>query len=84
MGVEIERKFLLAGDAWRGLGRPVLLRQGYLSADPARGLQPLSGRAPAALQPLCGRSMAVRWPLTDCAAPVGTYVPAGQSSKSVT
>ncbi|MFC0133009.1 adenylate cyclase [Massilia eurypsychrophila] len=36
MGVEIERKFLLAGDGWRALGAPVLLRQGYLSSDPAR------------------------------------------------
>lgn len=36
MGVEIERKFLLKGDAWRGLGTPVLLRQGYLCSDPAR------------------------------------------------
>ena len=36
MGVEIERKFLLAGDAWRTLGEPVLLRQGYLSSDPDR------------------------------------------------
>jgi adenylate cyclase len=36
MGVEIERKFLLAGDAWRQLGQPVLLRQGYLCSDPAR------------------------------------------------
>lgn len=36
MGLEIERKFLLQGDAWRALGAPVLLRQGYLSADPAR------------------------------------------------
>ncbi|MGK5080860.1 CYTH domain-containing protein [Janthinobacterium sp. HLX7-2] len=32
MGIEIERKFLLAGDAWRTLGQPVLLRQGYLSS----------------------------------------------------
>lgn len=32
MGVEIERKFLLLGDAWRGLGQAVLLRQGYLSS----------------------------------------------------
>ncbi|MDZ5635394.1 MULTISPECIES: CYTH domain-containing protein [unclassified Janthinobacterium] len=32
MGIEIERKFLLASDAWRGLGQPVLLRQGYLSS----------------------------------------------------
>jgi len=36
MGVEIERKFLVAGDAWRTLGEPVLLRQGYLSAQPER------------------------------------------------
>jgi adenylate cyclase len=36
MGVEIERKFLVAGDAWRALGTPVLLRQGYLSLDPDR------------------------------------------------
>ena len=32
MGVEIERKFLLQGEAWRGLGQRVLLRQGYLSS----------------------------------------------------
>ncbi|MES2319501.1 MAG: CYTH domain-containing protein [Pseudomonadota bacterium] len=36
MGVEIERKFLLQGQAWRALGQPVLLRQGYLSSDPER------------------------------------------------
>ena len=36
MGVEIERKFLLTGDAWRTLGEPQLLRQGYLSSDPDR------------------------------------------------
>jgi adenylate cyclase len=36
VGVEIERKFLLVGDAWRTLGEPVLLRQGYLSSDPER------------------------------------------------
>lgn len=36
MGVEIERKFLLAGDAWRTLGEPVLLRQGYLSSNKER------------------------------------------------
>ena len=36
MGVEIERKFLLMGDAWRTLGEPQLLRQGYLSSDPDR------------------------------------------------
>ena len=36
MGVEIERKFLVRGDDWRALGEPVLLRQGYLCADPMR------------------------------------------------
>ena len=36
MGVEIERKFLPSGDAWRQLGEPVLLRQGYLCSDPER------------------------------------------------
>lgn len=36
MGVEIERKFLLRGDAWRAEGEPVLLRQGYLSSQRER------------------------------------------------
>jgi len=36
MGVEIERKFLLAGDGWRVLGQPMLLRQGYLSSQRER------------------------------------------------
>jgi adenylate cyclase len=36
VGVEIERKFLVAGEAWRALGEAVLLRQGYLSSDPSR------------------------------------------------
>jgi adenylate cyclase len=36
VGVEIERKFLPSSDGWRALGEPLLLRQGYLSSDPAR------------------------------------------------
>jgi len=36
VGVEIERKFLVTADDWRALGQPALLRQGYLSTDPAR------------------------------------------------
>lgn len=36
MGVEIERKFLPASEAWRGQGIPTRMRQGYLVADPVR------------------------------------------------
>ncbi len=36
MGREIERKFLVRGNAWRALGEEVLYRQGYLSSDPRR------------------------------------------------
>lgn len=34
MGQEIERKFLLAGDHWRGLAEGVHYRQGYLQNTP--------------------------------------------------
>ena len=36
MGVEIERKFLVRGDAWKTLGEPVFFRQGYLSSQKER------------------------------------------------
>ncbi len=36
MGQEIERKFLVTGDAWRTLGEPVCIRQGYLCSGPER------------------------------------------------
>lgn len=36
MGVEIERKFLLQGEGWRGLGQSTLLRQGYLNSHKER------------------------------------------------
>ena len=35
MGIEIERKFLVSGDAWRN-NSGVLYRQGYLNRDKAR------------------------------------------------
>jgi len=35
MGVEIERKYLVTGDAWKSV-QPVLLRQGYLNTDKTR------------------------------------------------
>jgi adenylate cyclase len=36
VGIEIERKFLVRNDQWRGLAQGVSLRQGYLSAHPDR------------------------------------------------
>lgn len=36
MSVEIERKFLVRGDAWKTLARGVAMRQGYLSTHPDR------------------------------------------------
>ena len=36
MGLEIERRFLVDGEAWRTLGEACAYRQGYLSVDPAR------------------------------------------------
>ncbi|MDQ7970603.1 MAG: CYTH domain-containing protein [Oxalicibacterium faecigallinarum] len=36
MSVEIERKFLVVGDAWKSLGTATTLRQGYLSSHPDR------------------------------------------------
>lgn len=36
MGTEIERKFLVISDAYKSGATPVLMRQGYLSADPQR------------------------------------------------
>ena len=32
MGTEIERKFLVVGEGWRGLGEGTLYRQGYLAS----------------------------------------------------
>ena len=36
MGREIERKFLVTGDAWRAGATGIRYRQGYLSTDPER------------------------------------------------
>ncbi len=36
MKTEIERKFLVRGDAWRNTEQRVLIRQGYLSLNPER------------------------------------------------
>lgn len=36
MPLEIERKFLVVGDAWRSLGEGTLYRQGYLASEPRR------------------------------------------------
>ena len=31
MSLEIERKFLVKGDTWRGMAEPVRIRQGYVA-----------------------------------------------------
>ena len=31
MSLEIERKFLVKGEAWRGVAEPVRIRQGYVA-----------------------------------------------------
>jgi CYTH domain-containing protein len=36
MGTEVERKYLVAGDAWRAMARGIHYRQGYLNRDPER------------------------------------------------
>jgi hypothetical protein len=61
VGVEIERKFLVASDAWRALGTPVLLRQGYLNADPARTVRVrIEGQGRALPSPSRARTSAPR------------------------
>lgn len=39
MPTEIERKFLVKGDAWRSLGSGVVYRQGYLATDSRRSVR---------------------------------------------
>ena len=36
MAKEIERKFLVRGDAWRALAKGIMYRQGYLNSDKER------------------------------------------------
>ena len=33
MSIEIERRFLVQGDAWRALAQPQTLQQGYMKVD---------------------------------------------------
>ncbi len=39
MGVEIERKFLVESEGWRGCGPGVRYRQGYITADEKRSVR---------------------------------------------
>lgn len=39
MAKEIERKFLLAGEGWRGLAEGIVYRQGYLCSGPERSVR---------------------------------------------
>ena len=61
MGEEIERKFLVTGDAWRAQASGTRFRQGFLSTDPdrtvrvrvagARGMLTIKGRTVGARRP---------------------------------
>lgn len=39
MGIEIERKFLVRGTAWRAMAPPTTIRQGYLCSDEVRSVR---------------------------------------------
>ncbi len=39
MGIEIEKKFLLKGDAWKNLAQGTIYRQGYLNASKERSVR---------------------------------------------
>ncbi len=39
MSIEIERRFLIKNDNWRGLVQPTLMRQGYLSVEKERTIR---------------------------------------------
>ena len=56
MGREIERKFLVTGEAWKVPGQGMLIRQGYLNADPWRvvRVRTMGGRAALTIK---GRSV---------------------------
>jgi adenylate cyclase len=47
MGTEVERKYLVAGNAWRGLAHGAHYRQGYLNSDPERTVRIRSADAKA-------------------------------------
>jgi adenylate cyclase len=72
VGVEIERKFLVRGDAWMALGEPVLMRQGYLSShkdrvvrvriEGERAVMTIKGRKTSAPRAANG-NIRSRWPM---------------------
>jgi adenylate cyclase len=58
VGKEIERKFLVRGDAWKALGVGLPMRQGYLSTDPDRVVR-VRIEGDAATMTIKGRSVGV-------------------------
>lgn len=58
MPVEIERKFLVTGDAWRESSRPVKIVQGYLSRDPDRTVR-VRQKGDAAFLTIKGRATGI-------------------------
>lgn len=74
MPEEIERKFLVKGDAWRDLAQPELFRQGYLAAsenclvrlrtEGSRGVLTIKGKR----RGISGSEFEYEIPLPDCEA----------------
>ena len=58
MATEIERKFLVVGDAWRSLAVGVPCRQGYLSTDQARTVRVRTAGARGTLDQMLARIQA--------------------------
>jgi adenylate cyclase len=58
VGKEIERKFLVRGNAWKTLGLGLPMRQGYLSTDPDRVVR-VRIEGDAATLTIKGRSIGV-------------------------
>ena len=62
MGIEIERKFLVANDTWRAQAqRATRFSQGYLSRDPARTVRVRIAGEQAFLY--MENNLGIMWPL---------------------
>lgn len=87
MALEIERKFLLAGEGWRGLAEGIHYRQGYLCVDRQRTVRVrMAGHkgyltVKGATTGLARREYEYEIPLADAQAMLDTLCPQPQIEK---